>query len=397
MSRRKRESIAAASGIGLGLSNSAESNNQIEQNERPKTGVVSYLRARLWLVGLIAVLSLGALGAGLKYLEEDSKREIAKAPKDRSMLSSVNPFVPAPPPPPTMQHSKSYIYAGSRLLAVEDANASAVPPADLAIWRPSNGLWCVFGGPGSTQTIFGWGNNSDVPAPGDYDGDGKTDFAVYRKSMATFWIMKSSDNTYYAVTQGTIDLDVPVPGDYDGDGKTDTALFRASNSTWHIVKSSDSSGYNFTWGASGDKTAQADYDGDGKTDAAIWRGNELNFYILKSSDNNWTYAYLGTAASADTPVSADYDGDGKADPATLSGNNWIIKSSSTGTITPVQWQNVNDIPVPNDYDGDGKVDIASWRNSNGNWYIRQSAHGNSLRNVAWGTAGDIPVPALYRR
>jgi RHS repeat-associated protein len=87
---------------------------------------------------------------------------------------------PANPPTATPQLSKEFLYAGSRLLVVEDANANAAPPADLAVWRPSTGVWWVMGGQGSQPVAQGWGTNGDVPAQGDFDSDGKTDFSIYR-------------------------------------------------------------------------------------------------------------------------------------------------------------------------------------------------------------------------
>ena len=347
----------------------------------------------------IGLLTLGTFGAGLKYLDEQAKKTIAQRevatplnPAQEDFLSKINPFVPAALPDPTPQLSKEYIYAGSRLLAVEDANANAAPPADLAIWRPNTGVWWVMGGNGSQQVSVQWGASTDKPVPGDYDGDGKTDFSVFRPSEGNWYIQRSSDNTLLAYNFGIID-DKMAQADYDGDGKTDAAVFRPSNGYWYILRSSDAGITYQQFGLSTDLTASADYDGDGKSDIGVWRISNNTFYALTSS--NQAVQTAGFAQTSEEPVSADYDGDGRADYAIRNGANWIILNSSTNQTQTISWQQAADKAVYNDYDGDGKVDIAVWR-SDGNWYIRQSSN-IQLRQVQWGMSGDIPVPAFYRR
>ena len=353
-----------------------------------------------WLVvGVIAFLSIGALGAGLKYLEEDARVSSPHVSKgSSSWLDTVNPFVTAPPPPPTPQLSKELIYAGSRLLAVEDANANAAPPADLAVWRPSNGTWYMNNG--VTWYTSAWGQAGDVPVPGDYDGDGKTDFSIFRPSNSQWYIVLSSSNVISNYTFGESG-DKPAQADYDGDGRTDAAVFRPSNNNWYVLGSTNGFYYS-TWGQTNDVPVSADYDGDGRADIAVWRASNKTFYSVNSSNGN--IQTITFTQSSTQPVCGDYDGDGKADFAIRNGNNWIIRHSATpATPVTIPWQLASDTPVPNDYDGDGKVDIAVWRPTDspagtlGNWFIRQSASGGSLRQQAWGTTDDIPVPAFYRR
>lgn len=380
--------------------NTSENLPEFQTGESPNRSLFTKIKERWWMIGIVGMLSLGVLGSTLKYLDEDAKQQLAERaaatplkPHKESLLNAINPFLSAPLPSPTPQLAKEYIYAGSRLLAVEDANANASAPADLAIWRPATGYWWVMGSATSQQVGVGWGASGDEPVPGDYDGDGRTDFSVFRPSTSVWWIMKSSDNTFYSISFGATG-DKTAAADYDGDGRTDAAVFRPSNGTWYLQQST--AGFSSQqFGLSTDVPAAADYDGDGKADIAVWRSADTNFYALNSSNNQ--LQTLDFSATGTEVVSADYDGDGRADHAIRSGANWVIRKSSSAAFDTIAWESGSDKAVQNDYDGDGKVDIAVWRNSNGNWYIRKSGSNNALRQDAWGTAGDIPVPAFYRR
>lgn len=325
--------------------------------------------------------------------------------------SSWNPIASAPPDP-TPQLSKEYVYAGSRLLAVEDKNASAAPPSDLAIWRPSTGQWWVLGGPGSSGVVFPWGQNGDTPIPGDFDGDGKTDFSVFRPAQepcpcpVTWYIIHSSTGAW-SVFQYAVNGDLPAQADYDGDGRTDAAIYRPPSSgatygVWHIQGTSYGY-YTYTWGEAGDLPASADYDGDGKADIGVFRPSNRTFYSIHSSNQNIVNHSSNIPVGTDwTTVSADFDGDGRADYAVYNKNTatWYVRQSTTSTFnTPFVWGDSGDLAVQNDYDGDGKVDYAVWTPSGtngGRWHIKNSSDG-STRNVNWGQSGDIPVPAFYRR
>ena len=77
------------------------------------------------------------------------------------------------------------------------------------------------GGIASTE----WGTGGDVPAPRDYDGDGRADIAVFRPSTGEWFIINSTNG---AVTQQPFGArgDLPVPRDFDGDRRADISVYR---------------------------------------------------------------------------------------------------------------------------------------------------------------------------
>ncbi|MCU0239492.1 MAG: VCBS repeat-containing protein, partial [Pyrinomonadaceae bacterium] len=135
--------------------------------------------------------------------------------------------------------------------------------ADFCVRRPSdntfyvihaNGTWYIAKSTDNSVITFNWGLSTDIPVFADYDGDNKDDMAVFRPSDGIWYIAKSSGGTTF-MPFGT-NGDVPVPGDYDGDGKDDQAVYR--NGIWYM--NSSTSGFGAAaFGLATDKAIPREY------------------------------------------------------------------------------------------------------------------------------------------
>ncbi len=260
--------------------------------------------------------------------------------------------------------------------------------ADFAVSRNADGVrlnWYISENPSNTVFIDNeWGLLSDKIVPADYDGDRKTDLAVWRPSEGNWYILQSSDN-YILTGHFGEPGDIPVPADYDGDGKADTAVFRFG--TWFILNSADNSFRYEHFGMEFDKPIIGDFDGDARSDLTVFRDGA--WYQMRSQQGFYSEKF---GLGSDKPVAADYDGDGKTDIAVFRPESgyWYLQRSTAG-FTSMQFGTSTDKPVPADFDGDGKTDIAIHRNDR--WYLQQSSSG--FRVVQLGLPGDAPIHTAY--
>ncbi len=278
------------------------------------------------------------------------------------------------------------------------ANISVRRPGATPSPTPLDDTWYVRL-PGGGFTTKDFGVAGDLSAPADFDGDGKTDIAVFRPSNGT-WYVQGTTQGFFTNTWGEAG-DIPVPSDLNGDGKADFVVFRPSNNTWYWKYTYDLSFGDYQFGQTGDIPIIGDFDGNQRFELAVFRPSTGGWlwYDLQTSSGG---SISGWGTNGDIPTPGDFDGDLRTDAVVFrpSDSKWYRRFSSTGGTSSTTWGQTGDIPVAADYDGDGEVDMAVFRPSNNNWYIINSSYGQvplttQTSTVSFGASGDIPVPAAF--
>ncbi len=266
--------------------------------------------------------------------------------------------------------------------------------ANYAVFRPSINTWYILR-PNGTLQHFPFGlRDSDILTPADYDGDGITDIAVWRRTNGTWYILRSSDGAVQ-ISQFGSNGDEPVARDYDGDGKADLAVVRRTNGQmiWYFFQSLTGTVRIEQFGLDTDFVAPGDYDGDGRFDLAIFRGgaDERGTFFIQQSTAGFRAVQWGL--SSDLVVPGDYDGDGKTDLAVVRGGvpyTWYILRSSDNTANIVEFGTKTHFTTQNDYDGDGITDVSVYDPINGIFYVLRSSNGVQMQ-VSFGQNGDYPI------
>lgn len=161
----------------------------------------------------------------------------------------------------------------------------------FAIRNSSTGVWQWHSGPGSIP-----GALSVRPAAADYTGDGIADRVIAVLHMAgTSQVCTWTAGTWsYSLASSPGDIPV-VGGDYDGDGRVDFALWNRNTGIWNITCSGSQRRIIVQWGLSGFIPVVGNYDGVGGDDIAVWDPVSGNWFVRTSSGTlpPGFVAYLG--------------------------------------------------------------------------------------------------------
>jgi cysteine-rich repeat protein len=270
-------------------------------------------------------------------------------------------------------------------------------------WRNgSNGSDVIWksGNSATSQAVAGLSTTWQLVGRGDFNGDGKSDVFWRNASTGANAIWKSASNATPQAVTGVSNLDWKIVGvgDFDGDGKADVFWRNGVSGANSIWKSANSATPQVTASVTAPGwlvVGVGDFNGDGRADV-LWRNASTGVNAIWKSGNNTTQQTITGVSNLAWKIVGvgDFDGDARADVFwrnTSSGANVIWKSANNATqqaVTALSSQDWKLLSV-GDFSGDGKSDVF-WRNTstgvNAIWKSGNSATPQpvtGVTNQAW--------------
>jgi PKD repeat protein len=218
----------------------------------------------------------------------------------------------------TMQNPvHTYLTAGNYTVSLNASNAGGAGTltrvgyinvtnamTKIGVFRPSthsfyldvngNGRWDG----AVTDRVNNFGLTGDLPVPGDWNHDGRTEIGVFRPSTHSFYLDFNGNGRWDgAVTDRVNNFglteDIPVSGDWNHDGTTEMGVFRPSTHSFYL----DFNG-NGRWdgavtdrvnnfGLTGDTPVSGDWNHDGTTEMGVFRPSTHSFYLDFNGNGRW--------------------------------------------------------------------------------------------------------------
>jgi hypothetical protein len=296
-------------------------------------------------------------------------------------------------------NGSSNIFVTSAVFAPTTGDFDGDGRTDTAIYdQTASQFFVLESGGGALIRQFGNPAHVNIPIAGDFDGDGKADVGIYDQTASQFFILESGGGALIRQFGNPAHVNIPVVADYDGDGKADLGIYDQTASEFFVLESGGGALIRqFGNPAHVNIPVAGDFDGDGKADVGIYDQTASQFFILLSGGGAKTPQF-GNPAHINVPVAGDFDGDGKADIGIYdqTASQFFVLLSSGGAKTP-QFGNPahTNVPVVGDFDGDGKIDTAIYDQTASQFFILESSGGALTPQFGNPAHTNVPLPSVY--
>ena len=219
----------------------------------------------------------------------------------------------------------------------------------------------------------------DVPVSGDWNGNGVTDLATWRRSAGAGKLsLRGPDGAETKVAWGRT-IDEPVAGDWDGDGTSNVGVWQRLTRTF-VLRTAAGGAREVAFGSRRSAPVTGDWDGDGRDEVGVFNPR-LGRFSLRMRSGEPVRVVLGDIGSL--PVTGDWNGDGSTevgvyDPMT---GEWRLRHGN-GSVTTTSLGGAGRLPVTGNWDGDDATELGTWSPVTARFTLRLGP--NSIRTVDWG-------------
>ncbi len=250
--------------------------------------------------------------------------------------------------------SRNSTQVGRQFFAVRNGNPGSGNAATPGQFRRSNGFVYLrnTNDTGIANTEFFYGQASDVPIAGDWNGDGIDTIGIYRNG--TFFL-RNSNSSGFADLQFPFGAtgDIPIAGDWDGDGIDTVGIVRGNTIFLRNTNTAGNADVQFNYGTSTDTFITGDWNGDGVDTIGCFRPTNGFVYIRNTNTTGIADFEFFYGTTGDKPVVGDWNGDNVDTIGIVRGNRWLLRNSNTSGFAEIDYNygTDTDVPIAGDWNG----------------------------------------------